>query len=162
MAVMFVPIVAAPASYEVFDETYRYFRLIDKAHPDGTVTLRTYSEPHVLRNLGVTLRADKQWVIDPASRAWHERVIKAMERFPLNPGSRNPLPLAAFVTLGAFLLWWTISGLFFWAFPAWVTTIFFPLLEGYDWLHGVRIATIFGIGFGVWVGFAMRVFDVVP
>ena len=105
LAVVFVPIVAAPASYEVFDETYRYFRLIDKAHPDGTVTLRTYSEPHVLRNLGVTLRADKQWVIDPASRAWHERVIKAMERFPLNPGSRNPLPLAAFVTLGAFLLW---------------------------------------------------------
>ncbi len=163
LAVVFVPIVAAPATMSTVHETELYQQYVVTTHADNTVTLtQPPPNPHLLRFIGVTQTPDKKWVVDPAARAWHEQIMSAQRRLTSSPFPKSTWVLVPFVTLGAFLLWWTVCGLFFWAFPAWVTTVFYPLLEGYDWLHGVRIATIFGIGFGVWCGFAARVFDVMP
>ncbi len=164
LAVMFMPIMAAPASYSALHESRLFHEIVVKVNPDGTVVTVHGQFPRQVNmySLGISKGPNNTWVIDPDVAAWYARIKKAQQRLPFNFGPRDETVMVAFITLGAFLLWWTVCGLFFWAFPKWITTVFFPLLEGYDRLHGVRIATIFGIGFGVWCGFAVRVFDVMP
>lgn len=90
-----------------------------------------------------------------SERASYERVLRYVRQMP-GSGNLQEVLLVVFVFVGGLAAWWTILGVLMWAFPKWPTTIFHPLLDGYEALHGMRLAACSGLALLVWVGFAAR------
>ncbi|MEO2089165.1 MAG: hypothetical protein ABGY75_06670 [Gemmataceae bacterium] len=106
-----------------------------------------------------------KWVtvqsLEPMSaeqRAEYEGTLNLVRKMPVSIGSQDTT-LQLFCIVGALAAWWTMLGLIYWAFPKWPTTLFHPLLDGYDYLHGVRLAACAGLALFVWSGFAFRLWD---
>lgn len=98
--------------------------------------------------------------ITDRERHGHERVLAVVRQFP-GSGDFQEALFIGFALAGGWAAWWTILGLIYWAFPKWLTTLFHPLLDGYDSLHGVRVAACAGLALVVWAGFAFRLWDAV-
>lgn len=96
--------------------------------------------------------------IPDTERASHERVLAFVRQMP-GSGGFQEVVFVVFVFVGGLATWWTILGMLMWALPKWATTIFHPLLDGYDYLHGVRLAACGGLALVVWLGFAYRLWD---
>lgn len=84
------------------------------------------------------------------------RVLQARRLLDAVPVSMMWKPAAAglFLAVGVTLAWWALLGVFVWAFPDWPAVAFFPLLAGYDWLHGVRLAVCSTVAFVAWASAA--------
>lgn len=94
-----------------------------------------------------------------SERAGYEQLLSAVRALP-GTGDVQEVLFLMFVFVGTLAAWWTILGLAMWAFPKWATTLFHPLLDGYDYLHGVRLAACGGVGLLVWIGFACRMWQI--
>ncbi len=92
-----------------------------------------------------------------ADRAHYERILAVPRKMHVTNKSHGETVFASLAAIGPLAAWWAILGLAMWSFPKWITTIFHPLLDDYDWLHGLRLATCSGIVFVIWAGTAQRI-----
>ena len=92
-----------------------------------------------------------------AERAYYERILAVPRQMHVTSDSGGEMVFAVLAAIGPLAVWWAILGTAMWSFPKLVTTIFHPLLDGYDWLHGLRLATCSGIVFVIWAGTAQRI-----
>lgn len=161
------PVVATIVSADLASDARIYRDVVQSVAADGTVTFRPgVDAEHDWRHWGLNRagvrdsaldrRAVRVWRISEADRRTHERVLAVMERLPVPP-QVQVVAFTAFLALGALLAWWLVVGVGMWAFPAWPVTVFHPLLDGYDWLHGVRLAAVCGIGLAAWAGAAQSI-----
>ncbi len=133
LAVMLWPMAAAPAAVEVVNDMKWTIRDAGQ-EPGWAGGKRRHSKPSAER----VQQAERVLAAIPGPREWAEPVA------------------AGFALVGALALWWTVVGVAVWAFPKWPAVVFHPLLDGYDWLHGVRLAAVSGVAFLIWLGFATR------
>ena len=159
-AVTLWPVVAAGAVHWHLIKPAEWYREhVAEVLPDNTVRLRHGDrsvDQYTLWRLGTLRQPNNKYLLPAADRASHEEVGRALDRVP-GPVAARGVVLAVFLGVGMLLAWWLVLGVAFWAFPAWPPVLFFPLLTGYDYLHGVRLAACSGLGLVVWAGFAQRV-----
>lgn len=96
--------------------------------------------------------------ITDRERHGHEQVLAVVRQFP-GSGDFQEVLFIGFAFVGGLAAWWTVLGLIYWALPKWPTTIFHPLLDGYDGRHGARLVAGAGLALLVWGGFAFRLWD---
>jgi hypothetical protein len=96
--------------------------------------------------------------VPDADRAATEQFLALVRSMP-GSGDTQEVLFSGFVAIGALAAWWTILGMLMWALPKWATTIFHPLLDGYDGMHGVRLAACSGLALIIWIGFAYRLLE---
>ena len=157
------PAVAAVVAAHATADAQLYRNAVAAVDADGVVTFRPGFDPdrgYRLNGTGVVGSApDKKgvrvWRIPDADRQTHDRVLAAMAQLGGPPGFQ-PLALTAFLAAGALAGWWVVLGCLMWAVPGWLPTAFYPLLTGYDWLHGVRLAAVCGLLLAGWAGYATR------
>ncbi len=94
--------------------------------------------------------------IPEADRAYYAKLLAVVRQLPVVNTRHQEVLLVVLSVAGFLAAWWTLLGLAMWALPRGATTLFHPLLDGYDWLHGVRLATCSGLVFLVWAGNAYR------
>jgi hypothetical protein len=153
-AILFVPPVLAGVSVaEVTHTAYRW----EKMNWQTEVTVLEETPPPAKGERPAPAKWTKvKAPIPEAERASHEKVLTYVRQMP-GSGDFQEVAFVAFAFVGGLAAWWTILGLVMWAVPKWVTTIFHPLFDGYDYLHGVRMAACCGVATLIWVGFASRV-----
>lgn len=155
LALMFGPAVAA---VKLADEAVTVARSWEERGWQVTTTVREPQpvlpgerpKPPVLKTVSKAIPDD--------ARAAHESVLAFTRRMP-GAGNLQVAAVMAFAFVGGLAAWWTVLGLIMWAFPKWPVTFFHPLLDGYDYLHGVRLAACAGLVLVVWAGFAFRLWD---
>ena len=95
--------------------------------------------------------------IPNAERAYYERILAVPRQMHVTDEFYGEMVFAILVAVGPLAAWWAILGVAMWSFPKWITTVFHPLLDGYDSLHGLRLATCGGIAFFIWAGTAKQI-----
>ena len=95
--------------------------------------------------------------IPDADRTYYERILAVPRQMHVTDEFYGEMVFAILVAVGPLAAWWAILGVAMWSFPKWITTVFHPLLDGYDSLHGLRFATCGGIAFFIWAGTAKQI-----
>lgn len=173
LALTLWPLVLIPATkFGLVEPAELYRANVATVHPDGTVVFKfapelqtrdkagqviPYRDEWHARRYGVRL-VGSTWKIADDDRRTYEQTLAAMDKMP-GPPVVQGAALVAFVTLGGLLGWWLLAGTVMWAFPKWPTTLFHPLLDGYDDVHGLRLAGCSLVGLLIWLGFAARLWE---
>ncbi len=98
--------------------------------------------------------------IPDADRAYHEQLLAFVRQLPVVLSNHREVLFVVFALVGVLAAWWMLLGLAMWAFPKWPPVVFHPLLDGYDWLHGRRLALFGGVAFAIWAGYAYRLWAI--
>ena len=94
--------------------------------------------------------------IPDGDRTNYEQLLAVVRQFPVASGHHQGILLVVFSVIGCLAAWWIALGLALWAMPKWATTLFYPLLDGYDGHHGARLASFSALAVLVWAGIAYR------
>lgn len=94
--------------------------------------------------------------IPEADRVYYEKLLSSVRQFPVASSHHQEILLVVFSVIGCLAAWWIALGLALWAMPKWATTLFHPLLDGYDGHHGARLASFSALAVLVWAGIAYR------
>ncbi len=94
--------------------------------------------------------------IPEADRVYYEKLLSVVRQFPVASSHHQEILLVVFSVIGCLAAWWTALGLALWAMPKWATTLFHPLLDGYDGHHGARLASFSALAVLVWAGIVYR------
>ena len=118
------------------------------------------------RELSVASRMEQRGWIDSnlrpiprGERGGYESLLAFARQFP-GSGDVGEAGFVVFAILGTLAATWTLLGLGFWTFPRFAKAVFHPLLDGYDGLHGLRLATCSGIAFAIWAGYVYRLWAI--